>query len=60
MRRHILLSGSIITALSLPPTPGAQRGSVSDTVTRARGPVTGFDVTDGRMRHVKFVKRKST
>lgn len=26
---------------------------------RARGQVTGFDVTDGRMRHVKFVKRKS-
>jgi CubicO group peptidase (beta-lactamase class C family) len=27
---------------------------------RARGQVTGFDVTNGRMRHVKFVKRKPT
>jgi len=27
---------------------------------RARGQVTGFDVTDGRIRHVKFVKRKPT
>ncbi|HEV8498846.1 MAG TPA: serine hydrolase domain-containing protein [Gemmatimonadaceae bacterium] len=27
--------------------------------TRARGQITGFDVTNGRVRHVKFVKRKS-
>ena len=27
---------------------------------RARGQVTGFDVTDGRIRHVTFVKRKPT
>jgi hypothetical protein len=25
---------------------------------RTRGQVTGFDVTNGRIRHVKFVKRK--
>jgi hypothetical protein len=27
--------------------------------TRTRGQVTGIDVTNGRIRHVKFVKRKS-
>jgi hypothetical protein len=25
---------------------------------RVRGQITGFDVTNGRVRHVKFVKRK--
>ena len=34
MRRHFLISGSIITALSLPLGLGAQRGPVSDTTTR--------------------------
>ena len=34
MRRHLVISGSIITALSLPLTLEAQRGPVSDTTNR--------------------------
>ena len=34
MRRHLVIPGSIITALSLPLTLGAQRGPVSDTTSR--------------------------
>jgi CubicO group peptidase (beta-lactamase class C family) len=35
-------------------------GGYTVQFTRARGQVTGFDVTNSRIRHVKFVKRKST
>ena len=35
-------------------------GGYTVQFTRARGQVTGFDVTSARMRHVKFVRRKPT
>jgi len=35
-------------------------GGYTVQFTRTRGQVTGFDVTNGRMRHVKFVRRKPT
>jgi CubicO group peptidase (beta-lactamase class C family) len=35
-------------------------GGYTVQFTRARGQVTGFDVTNARMRHVKFVRRKPT
>jgi CubicO group peptidase (beta-lactamase class C family) len=34
-------------------------GGYTVQFTRARGQVTGFDVTNGRIRHVKFAKRKA-
>ena len=34
-------------------------GGYTIEFTRARGQITGFDVTNSRIRHVKFVKRKS-
>ena len=45
MRRHLVLYGSIINALSLPFTLGAQRGSISDTTTRVVDRV--FDAYSG-------------
>jgi CubicO group peptidase (beta-lactamase class C family) len=33
-------------------------GGYTIQFTRTRGQISGFDVTNGRMRHVKFVKRK--
>jgi hypothetical protein len=34
-------------------------GGYTIVFTRTRGQVTGIDVTNGRIRHVKFVKRRS-
>ena len=66
--KHIVATDSTLSLQSGPGSSFPLRLMFADTFigagytvqfARARGQLTGFDVTDGRMRHVKFVKRKS-
>jgi CubicO group peptidase (beta-lactamase class C family) len=66
--KHIVATDSTLIVQSGPGTSFPLRLAFADTFVgagytvqfaRTRGQLTGFDVTDGRIRHVKFVKRKS-
>lgn len=64
---HVTSTDSTIALRTGTSTPVSARLMFADTFLgggytiqfmRARGQVTGFDVTNGRIRHVKFVRRK--